>query len=220
MKIIKILFSIFVFIIGIMIGIWFVEVETIPTKTTIDIITFIATIIGAAATLLGFILAAYVFYSWKKQQVDQAVIESNIALIIAVNTLEVALSRYIVTKGRVCFRTQQIELNLAIKHYYVMNENALNGQNLKDSTLLTWEKDPLKLVKKFRALAKYFDHLDLNEFILFPNNESFSITNNEHIYNDQFNEKFNGNDTGEIYELLSLISELADEAALDIRITL
>lgn len=228
MKIIKILASILVFIIGIMIGIWFgvenvyVEVETIPTKTTIDIITFIATIIGAAATLLGFILALYVSYSWKKQQVDQAVIDSKLKLVKLICETDLAVARYLITKGQESLDPPLIALYVHMRSHIALDKSTQTGKDLTSSLLgigsPTMMKETIKLYKQVELLNKIKANINFNsdgKIIFLTNGLTASFKDIEHL-----RVKYEENKPYSTGDLITYYRDLADKAVISINSSL
>ncbi|HDY8067597.1 hypothetical protein LO82_22345 [Vibrio vulnificus] len=86
---IKFILGIFFFFTGICIGFWFgVErvyfaEETIPTKTTFDMLSIIASWIGSVGTVLALLFAMFAFSKWRHQVIENKIIEAGVDILKA-----------------------------------------------------------------------------------------------------------------------------------------
>ncbi|EGR1345554.1 hypothetical protein [Vibrio parahaemolyticus] len=92
MKFVPVIVGIMTFSIGVFLGFWFgvervyVDQENIPTKTTFDMMSIIAGWLGAIGTCLALIFAMYVFVKWRKQVIDEHMLDT------AMNILKLNIS--------------------------------------------------------------------------------------------------------------------------------
>lgn|GEM_PF-2818314 len=72
--VVKFLFSILALVVGACVGLLFavefeqVKVSEVPVRDLIDLVAFIATVLGGASAFIATLLALYAFHQWKEQQ--------------------------------------------------------------------------------------------------------------------------------------------------------
>ncbi|MDK9739884.1 hypothetical protein KI655_21545 [Vibrio sp. D404a] len=227
MKIYEILLAVLILFIGGCFGLWlgvetvYVEVEEVPTKTIFDLGGFIATIISAVVTVLGFILAIHVYKSWHSQQLDQSIIGVKLDIIKNISILDRTLSKHILLAGENDLNDQLdkciIELNDTIKLFYTLDTSSRN--NLSVSECMVYDIDDfLRPAKRFKSLASDYARLAKSGEIVCSRQ---SIAVNSTLMLDTslqfFRIAFNGGLTGTPMELYITTAKLGESAMIDVR---
>ncbi|TKF98947.1 hypothetical protein FCV71_01410 [Vibrio lentus] len=227
MKIYDILLAVLILFIGGCFGIWlgvetvYVEVEEVPTKTIFDLGGFIATIISAVITVLGFILAIHVYKSWHSQQLDQSIIGVKLDIIKSISTLDRTLSKHILLASEDVLNDQLdtciIELNDTIKLFYTLDISSRN--NLSVSECMAYDIDDfLRPAKRFKSLASDYSRLVKSGGIV-CNRESIAVRSTMMLDTSLqfFRIAFDGALTGTPMALYITTAQLAESSMVQVR---
>lgn len=167
LKVVFILSSLLVFVLGGCLGMWFgietvyIEVETIPTKTVFDKITLLATIIAATGTLITTFLAIWAYAQWKKQQNEIELIKIRKNIIINISSLKNSILMIIYRSSNIDGAKKEsladlsvalLELKSNIELYYVLSNKKIEIGELSGMSVYA-QDDFLDNTKEFFSMA-------------------------------------------------------------------